>query len=74
MQDLGDQRMVASDIEHAEAGQKIEHLAPLGIDEASPLAADIIPVEADNLQNPHELGINVPFVQIIGFCVTFPYL
>ncbi len=65
VQRLADHRVVASGREHAEAGQEIGVLVPLGVVQVRSLGPLVDLVEADGVQHLRLLGVQVPAVELI---------
>jgi hypothetical protein len=60
-------RVATADGEHAKAAQEIEIAVALGIEQVGSLAARVGDVEADRLEDAHELGIEMPVEELPGF-------
>lgn len=61
-----DERMVSTQGEHAVAGVEVEVLVALAVDQVRAAAGDPLAVEAQRLQDPSELVVEIPLVELHG--------
>ena len=57
-------RVAPAEGEHPEPGEEVEIAATFVVVEVGALGARVEAVEADRTENPHELGVDVPAVEL----------